>query len=223
MQAISNLSALQSILSAENPDWQRTIYDCTKTIPIPYQNGKRICLFGACGYIDLDDDAVYTYKKGIDLTAYIEINSIDALCKYILAMESYQNTLVDMSFGQFSKSELFWGIWSTLISPQANQQRPNGSYTQDWGLYQIQRYKDHIDLHMPIIEYNDCSLWIDHAPNQSLSEALEAVAIEMNKVTEDLEEIAIYRVIYSELQAPPSSFEELYSKLRPGGEFDWLL
>lgn len=222
MQAISNLSALQSILNVENPAWQRIIYDRTKTIPIPYKNREGICLFGACGYIDLDDDAVYTFRKGRDLTSYIEIGSIDALCRYILAMESYQTYLVDISLGQFSKSELFWGVWSTLITPKVNQQRTNGAYVQDWGLYHIQLYQNLIELHMPLIEYNDCSLWIDYDAKQSLSEALESVAVEMNKGTEDLEEIPVYHVVHSALQAPPCNYEDLYTKLCSGGEFSWL-
>lgn len=222
MKAIRNLQSLALQLNSETSNWQKLVYEVTGVIPVQCKDNS-IALFGACGYIDLSDDADYRYSNGQDVTDYCEILSIQELVSYILAMESYQNILVDRSFGQFSKSELFWGIWSTLISPKTNQQRPDGSCTQDWGLYHIQLYNGHIDLHMPLIEYNDCSLWIDHNPNQSLSEALEAVAIEMNNGTEDLEDIPVYHVIHSELQAPPSSFEELYSKLQPGQEFDWLL
>ena len=222
MKAIKNQQNLALQLANETSDWQKLVYNATSVIPVSCKDSS-ITLFGACGYIDLSDDAVYRYSKNQDATDYCEILSVQELISYILAMESYQNILVDESLGLFSKSELFWGIWSTLISPKTNQQRPDGSCTQDWGLYHIQLYNGHIDLHMPLIEYNDCSLWIDHIPHQSLSEALEAVAIEMNKVTEDLEEIPIYRVLHGELQAPPSSFEDLYSKLQPGGEFDWLV
>lgn len=222
MKAIKNLHSVPSLLDREDPKWQRRVYDHTGVIPIPHKNGRGIDLLSACGYIDLDDDAVYKHSKGQDLTNYCEILSIDALTKYILEMESYQAYLIDYSLGSFSKAELFWGVWSTLISPKTNQLRPGGSCSQDWGLYHIQIYQNYIDLHMPLIEYNDCTIWIKHDPSQSLVEALEAIAKEMNNVTADMDEIPVCRVIHNELQPPPRSFEALYSKLCPGGEFDWL-
>lgn len=221
MKAIKNLQTLALQLANENINWQKLVYETTGVIPVQCRDNS-ITLFGACGYIDLSDDADYRYSNGQDISDYCEILSVQELVSYILSMESYQNILVDRSFGQFSKSELFWGIWSTLITPEANQRRSNGSCVQDWGLYHIQLYQNHIELHMPLIEYNDCSLWIDYDAKQSLSEALESVAVEMNKGTEDLEEIPVYHVVHSALQAPPCNYEDLYTKLCSGGEFGWL-
>lgn len=223
MKAIKNITSLPLLLSKEDPCWQKRVYDSTKVIPVVRKNTNDITLFSACGYIDLDNDAKYSYSKGKDLTEYCEINTIGALVDYILAMESYQDYLLDIPLGQFTKAELFWGIWSTLISPKSNQQRTDGSCTQDWGLYQIQLYQNHIDLHLLLVEYNDGSIWIDHIPNMALVDALEKVAFEMNSATADMNEIPVYRVMIDALQPPPSTYEQLWSKLCPGNEFDWLL
>lgn len=222
MKAIKNITSLSETLCKENTEWQKQVYQHTGVIPVPNTSRKDITLFSSCGYIDLDADASYSYKAGQDVTDYCEITTVRGLIDYILMMDSYKACLLDVPLGSFSKSELFWGIWSTIINPLENQQRPDGCILQDWGLYQIQLYDKHIDLHIALVNYNDGSIWIDCEEDTTINEALQMVVNEMNVITEDIEDIPPYQVFFNKLQDPPKSFEELYEKIAPGGEFSWL-
>lgn len=222
MKAIKNLKILVEQLEQVDPHWRRAVYERTGVIPIIHKNRAEITLFGACGYIDLLDDATFSYSNGIDLTEYCDINTVDELINYILEMDSYQKVLKDCSLGQFTKAELFWAVWSTLIMPIENQRRADGTCNQDWGLFQIEIYRGHIDLHLLLVDYNDGSVWLDYDVNQSLNEALEQIATKMNEITADIEEIPTYRVMFHKLKAPPETYDQLQRKLSPDGEFSWL-
>lgn len=71
-------------------------------------------------------------------------------------MESYNEFLCGISYGEFTKSELFWAIYARVISPLDNQRRPDGSIYQDWGLFSIGSYQEHIDSYMALVDYDSC-------------------------------------------------------------------
>ena len=74
MKAIKNIDCLDHTL---NPEWQQIVYDQIGVIIIL----RKGCgtLFNDCGYIDLDRNAEYSSKDGVNCTDYCEIHSIDKL------------------------------------------------------------------------------------------------------------------------------------------------
>ena len=220
MKAIKNTDCLEHILKIENLEWQRIVYDQTGVIVI-FQKGYGT-LISNCGYIDLDRDAEYCYKNGIDCTKYCEIKSIDELINYIRGMESYAEFLCDISYGKFTKSELFWAIYARIICPEDNQKRPDGTVYQDWGLYSIGSYKEYIDLNMALVDYDSGGFWLDVSAETQLNEVLNQLVQDMCKVTEDIEGIPQYTVKENICFDVPNSYLDLKAQLLDGGLFDWL-
>lgn len=62
------------------------------------------------------------------------MKSIEELINYIKSMKSYDDFRRDISYGKFTKSELFWVIYVFIICSLDNQRCPDGSGYQDWGL-----------------------------------------------------------------------------------------
>ena len=182
MKPISNMDKLICVLSAEDPSWQEKVYSQTGVIPVL----KRGVLFSNCGYIDLDSDAEYHYVSGEDRTEYCEINSVSKFVEYILQMESYQEFLVDISLGRFTKADLFWAVYSTIINPVENRLDADSSNDAEWGLYSIRFYQEHLELNMAVIACGPADLWIDVDEKTELQEALNHIVEQMNM--EDLPE-----------------------------------
>lgn len=205
MKPISNMDKLICVLSTEDPLWQEKVYAQTGVIPVL----KRGVLFSNCGYIDLDSDAEYHYVSGEDRTEYCEINSVSEFVEYILQMESYQEFLVDISLGRFTKADLFWAVYSTIINPVENQLHTDGSIEAEWGLYSIHFYQERLELNMAVIACDQVDICVDYNPNASLQEVLKLIVKEMNKCTEDIDHIPQQRVHMKFLQKKPATYEEL--------------
>lgn len=213
MKAILNMDKLLNTLSEEDPLWQEKIYARTGVIPV-FKCGA---LFSNCGYIDLDRDAEYCYVSGEDRTEYCEINSISEFVEYILEMESYQEFLVDVSLGRFTKADLFWAVYSTIINPVENRLHADGSIDAEWGLYSIRFCQEHLELNMAVIACGPADLWIDIDEETELPEALNHIVEQMN-----MEDLPKQKVFMEYLQKKPTTFEELKKKLELDGEFNWL-
>lgn len=213
MKVILNMDELPRVLSEEDPLWQEKVYAQTGVIPVL----KRGVLFSNCGYIDLDSDAEYRYVSGEDRTEYCEINSVSEIVEYILQMESYQEFLVDVSLGRFTKADLFWAVYSTIINPVENRLDADSSNDAEWGLYSIQFYQDHLELNMAVIACGPAGLWIDVDEETELLEALNHIAEQMN-----MEDLPEQKVFLEYLQKKPTTYEGLKKELEPGGQFAWL-
>ena len=182
MKAIGNIQDLVDILSTEDTDWQKTIYNKTGVLVLINKHGG--VLLSNCGYVDLDVDAEYRSLHGKDVTQYTVIKSIQDLIEYILEMDSYHNYLVDIPLGQFTKSELFWSVQNQIILADGNQRRSDGTVYQDWGLYRIsvynrpippfseQKEEEMIVLDMALVDYDSTEIWIPRRLDLKLSDAL---------------------------------------------------
>ena len=143
-------------------------------------------------------------------------------------MESYQNYLVDISLGRFTKSELFWAIYSQVITAEENMRRTDGTAEQDWGLYRIGEYyysrkeETEITLDMALIAYDSCAIWLPKNDSLSLGDYLDLLVVELNSTTETIEEIPVYQVCQNNVLSSPKTYTELRSIVQPGGIFDWL-
>lgn len=96
---------MEQIIYAENQEWQRMIYD--EPVAILILNNGYGTLLSNCGYIDLDHDSERCSKNSIDCAEYCEMKSIEELINYIKSMKSYDDFRRDISYGKFTKSELF--------------------------------------------------------------------------------------------------------------------
>lgn len=211
---------MEHTLYTENPEWQQIVYEQTDVIVI-LRKGYGT-LINNCGYIDLDRDAEYCSKNGIDCTDYCEIKSIEELIDYIKSLESYNEFLCDISYDKFTKSELFWAIYARIISPLDNQRRPDGSIYQDWGLFSIGSHQEHIDLYMALVDYDSCEFWLDVSPKTELNEALTQLALDICHITADVDEVQQYTVRENANFVVPQNYEELKAQLSDGGLFHWL-
>ena len=106
MKIIKNKERLEFILSNENPEWQKIVYE--KTGVIAYFNNSNtgdcyIDLISFCGYIDAEIDS---YNS----SGYCEILSISSFIENILQAKSYTQYLKDVSLGVFP-SRSFTGMY----------------------------------------------------------------------------------------------------------------
>ena len=222
MKAILNIDKLPCVLSEETPLWQERVYSRTGVIPVFCPKNKSAVLFSNCGFIDLDWDAEYCSVSGEDQTEYCEIKSVSDLVEYILQMESYQEFLVDVPLGQFSKADLFWAVYSTIINPAENQLHKDGSVYSEWGLYSAHFYQKHLELNMAVIACDLADIWVDHDEKRSLRETLELIAKEMSRYSDVMEDIPQQQVFMERIKSKPATYAELKKELGPGGEFAWL-
>lgn len=222
MKAIRNVKQLPDILKAEG----QGIYNLIGAIPVFSETGG--VLVSNCGYIDLDCDAEYKYVEGKDVTEYITIDSVGDFVHYVLHMESYHKYLVDQPFGKFMKSELFWAVYTQIISPEENQMRADGSLKQDWSLSRIGTYyyskkkETEIELEMSLIDYDSVQIWIPERDDLALSQCLNQLVKELNDTTADISDIPDYHVFADRPVHIPGNYDELYTTTQPGGIFDWL-
>lgn len=222
MKAIANIKELSDVLYAESKDWMQKVYASTGVIPIIHKGQKDAVLFSNCGYIDLDMDAVYHTVNGMDLTEYCVITKADELIQYIRAMESYKEYLINSSLGRFSKADLFWGIIDAIVTAPENFKMYDGAGEQAWELTSMGFYHEHLTLQMVLIDYDMAEIWIDITQETTLEDALYAVATEMNKAIEGIENMTVCQVYLDRIHQVPNSFEELYVCISPVGEFRWL-
>jgi hypothetical protein len=222
MKVINNVADIPKLLSKENIFWQKVVYEETGVIPILQKNQQNMVLYSDCGYIELNDDSESYIVNKIDITEYCEIKTIQELISYILKMESYQKYLCDTPLGMFSKAQLFWGVWSTLINASENQMRKDGSQRQDWVLFQIHAYNECLNLHFALIEYDDVYIEVNASESITLEEALTKVVYEMNDILANVVEIPQYKIHINKLLQPPKTFEELWATVCSGGLFDWI-
>ena len=233
MEALKKITELPAILYAEDENWQRRIYERAGVLLVFNKHGG--VLVNECGYVDLYYDVEYSYSNEKNCTAEVSIKSIQELMNYICRMESYQKYLVDKPIGLFLKSELFWSVQEQIILAEDNQRRKDGSTYQDWGLYKIctdlvpvPPYKtgaksNAIILDMALVDYDSTELWVPQKPGLTLSETLQTIVSDLNRITDDIEDVPQYAIHDEIVVTVPRSFEELLRTVQPGGIFDWLV
>lgn len=213
MKAIKNIETLIERLTLEDKDWQRIIYDKTGVLLLASLN-----LVSNCGYISLDADSEYSYSSGVDTTAYCEINSIDEAISYIKTMESYSDRLLDVSYGRFTKSELFWGIFERILLRPENF---SASEEQEWGLYSIGSYKEHVELHMALIPCDAADIWLDISKETTIDAALTMLVSQLNVET-DYHDWLTPQKVFEGTYSVPNTYEELMANCSKGSVFGWL-
>ena len=121
MKKVKNISSLEEELFSENPNWKQVVYDQLGIwINIAGDSQGDWELVSACcpnGSVFLDDDGWYEDGSSSDA---IELHSIKDLMDFILGMRTYHNLLKDISFGTFSKSDLFWAIENRILATNLN-------------------------------------------------------------------------------------------------------
>lgn len=213
MKAIRNINHLSALLERENATWQRLIYENTNTIPI--FSDKYTLLVSNCGYIDLDSDAEYTYGKGNDLTEYCDIESISDLSAYIKEMESYRKYLIDRSFGQFSKSDLFWAVFCRILHYSENLKSNSGSTYQAWHLSSIHEDEGKIVLDMALVDYDSIEISLNIEADTTLDDALEVLVTEINQINATVDELSKYSIDHIAAQVP-HTYDELQKSIGKG-------
>lgn len=213
MKAIKNIETLIERLSLIDRDWQRIIYDKTGAILLESLN-----LVSNCGYISLDADSEYSFSLGMDTTEYCEINSIDEVVSYIKAMESYSDRLLDVSYGSFAKSELFWGIFERILLRPENF---SDSEEQEWGLYNIGTCKEHVELHMALIPCDAADIWLDISEKTTIDDALMKLVSQLN-VEADYHDWLPTQNVFERVYSVPNTYEALKAKCSKGSVFGWL-
>lgn len=211
MKPIKDRDELLHILENENPNWQKEIYEKTGVI-LMFANYGAV-LFSNCGYLDFDCDTACYYRSGTDETA------IASLVECIKSMESYAEYLVDFSYGKFTKSELFWGIYERILLPIENQTLPDGTIETLWGLYKIGRYEEQVWLDMALIASDEINFEIDITKETTLHEALDSIAMTMTEITE-IPGFCLKNV--EKEYEVPRTYNELLNQTMPGGKFEWL-
>jgi hypothetical protein len=219
MKQIKNIDKLTDLLSNQDINWQELIYNKTGIILLPIKSGP--LLFSNCGYIDLSIDVGYEIVKGEDKTEYIYISSIEEMIEYILEMPSYKEYLVDCSYGRFSKSELFWGIYSRVISAPQNLALSKFPGDTVYGLYTIGCHEQYVDLDMAAIAYNAMSIWLTVDQNTTLNEALDELVVQLNDVAKDTGE-PMYINCRENQVIVPSTYDDMIALFKSGAEFAYL-
>ncbi|MEA5152017.1 MAG: hypothetical protein VB039_05390 [Oscillospiraceae bacterium] len=220
MKAIKNTDEMATLLQSENENWRQVIYNQTGVVVI--LNRCSGFLFSKCGYIDLDSDSDYCFQNGVDHTSYTEITCISELVEYIKSMDGYKNYLCDISYGKFTKAELFWNIFARIICPEINQIRADSSKEQDWGLFSIGYYDGHVELNMALVDYDSAQFWIDINEETEINSALSELVNQMNAVTKDIDDVPQYILCENEPCYVPDDYTSLLEQLSSEGLFCWL-
>ena len=210
MKAINNIDTLIERLSLIDKDWQRIIYDKTGIIL-----SERLSLVSNCGSVYLNDEDLY-YDDDNDEIEYCEINSIDEAILYIQAMKSSVDRLQDVSYGKFTKSELFWAILERILLRPENFDE-NG--VQPWALFSIG--KDEQDIVAWI--WDALSGWnaigLDITEETTLDDALMMFASELN-INAEVQDWAPYLKIFDIDYSVPNTYEELKTIFSKGSVFE---
>ena len=211
MKAINNIDTLIERLALIDKDWQRIIYDKTGIIL-----SERLYLVSNCGSVFLEDESLY-FDEDNDEIEYCEINSIDEAISYIEAMKcSLDGLLQDVSYGKFTKSELFWAILERILLTPENFDE-NG--VQPWALYCIGKDEQHVEVWIwdAFNGYN--AIWIDITEKTTLDDALMMLVSELNPNAED-QDWAPYLKILDVEYSVPHTYEELKTIFSKGSVFE---
>ena len=210
MKAINNIDTLIERLALIDKDWQRIIYDKTGRI-----RSERLYLVSNCGSVFLEDESLY-FDEDIDTIEYCEVNSIDEAISYIQAMKSSVDRLQDVSYGKFTKSELFWAILERILLRPENFDE-NG--VQPWALFSIG--KDEQDVEACI--WDALTGWnaigLDITEETTLDDALMMFASELN-INAEVQDWAPYLKIFDIEYSVPNTYEELKSIFSKGSVFE---
>ena len=210
MKAINNIDTLIERLALIDKDWQRIIYDKTGIIL-----SERLYLVSNCGIVYLDDEDLY-YNEDNDEIEYCEINSIDEAISYIEAMKSSVDRLQDVSYGKFTKSELFWAILERILLRPENF---NENGVQPWALFSIG--KDEQDVVAWIWDaltgWNAIGLEITE--ETTLDDALMMLVSHLN-INAEVQDWAPYLKIFDVDYSVPNTYEELKTIFSKGSVFE---
>ena len=213
MKEINNIDTLIERLALIDKDWQRIIYDKTGIIL-----SERLSLVSNCGSVYLNDEDLYYDEDNEDNyeIEYCEINSIDEAISYIEAMKSSVDRLQDVSYGKFTKSELFWAILERILLRPENFDE-NG--VQPWALFSIG--KDEQDVVAWI--WDALTGWnaigLDITEETTLDDALMMFASELN-VDAEVQDWAPYLKIFDVEYSVPNTYEELKTIFSKGSVFE---
>lgn len=213
MKAINNIDTLIERLALIDKDWQRIIYDKTGVIL-----SERLNLVSNCGIVDLVYEDLYYDEdnEDNDEIEYCEINSIDEAISYIEAMKSSVDRLQDVSYGKFTKSELFWAILERILLRPENL---NEDGVQPWALFSIG--KDEQDVVAWI--WDALTGWnaigLDITEETTLDDALMMFASELN-VDAEVQDWAPYLKIFDVEYSVPNTYEELKTAFSKGSVFE---
>lgn len=210
MKAINNIDTLIERLSLIDKDWQRIIYDKTGVIL-----SERLSLVSNCGSVYLNDEDLY-YDDDNDEIEYCEINSIDEAISYIQAMKSSVDRLQDVSYGKFTKSELFWAILERILLRPENFDE-NG--VQPWALFSIGKDEQDVEAWIwdALTGWNAIGLEITE--ETTLDDALMMLASELN-INAEVQDWAPYLKIFDIDYSVPNTYEELKTIFSKGSVFE---
>lgn len=210
MKAINNIDTLIERLSLIDKDWQRIIYDKTGVIL-----SERLSLVSNCGSVYLNDEDLY-YDDDNDEIEYCEINSIDEAISYIQAMKSSVDRLQDVSYGKFTKSELFWAILERILLRPENFDE-NG--VQPWALFSIGKDEQDVEAWIwdALTGWNAIGLEITE--ETTLDDALMMFASELN-INAEVQDWASYLKIFDIDYSVPNTYEELKTIFSKGSVFE---
>lgn len=210
MKAINNIDTLIERLALIDKDWQRIIYDKTGVIL-----SERLYLVSNCGIVYLDDEDLYYNEDNVEIE-YCEINSIDEAISYIEAMKSSVDRLQDVSYGKFTKSELFWAILERILLRPENL---NEDGVQPWALYCIGKYEQHVEVWIWDFFNGYNAIWLDITEKTTLDDALMMLVSELNPNAED-QDWAPYLKILDVEYSVPHTYEELKTIFSKGSVFE---
>ena len=210
MKAINNIDTLIERLSLIDKDWHRIIYDKTGVIL-----SERLSLVSNCGSVYLNDEDLY-YDDDNDEIEYCEINSIDEAISYIQAMKSSVDRLQDVSYGKFTKSELFWAILERILLRPENFDE-NG--VQPWALFSIGKDEQDVEAWIwdALTGWNAIGLEITE--ETTLDDALMMFASELN-INAEVQDWAPYLKIFDIDYSVPNTYEELKTIFSKGSVFE---
>ena len=211
MKAINNIDTLIERLALIDKDWQRIIYDKTGIIL-----SERLYLVSNCGSVDLEDESLY-FDEDIDTIEYCEVNSIDEAISYIEAMKcSLDGLLQDVSYGKFTKSELFWAILERILLRPENF---NEDGVQPWALYCIGKDEQDVEVWIGdvLTGWNATSLEI--TDKTTLDDALKMLVSELNTGADD-EDGPPYQKIFDVEYSVPNTYEDLKTIFSKGSVFE---
>ena len=213
MKEINNIDTLIERLALIDKDWQRIIYDKTGVIL-----SERLNLVSNCGSVDLVYEDLYYDEdnEDNDEIEYCEINSIDEAISYIEAMKSSVDRLQDVSYGKFTKSELFWAILERILLRPENL---NEDGVQPWALFSIGKDEQHVEVWIWDVFNGYNAIWLDITEKTTLDDALMMLVSELNPNAED-QDWAPYLKIFDVEYSVPNTYEELKTAFSKGSVFE---
>ena len=210
MKAIKNIDTLIERLALIDNDWQRIIYDKTGLIL-----SERHYLVSNCGSVWLDDENLY-YDENNDTIEYCEINSIDEAISYIKTMKSSLDRLQDVSYGKFTKSDLFWAILERILLRPENFDE---SGVQPWALFSIGKDEQHVALCIWEVMNGCCDVWLDITEETTLDDALMMLVSELNLNVDDQSCFPLQK-IFEVKYSVPNTYEDLKAIFSKGSVFE---